>query len=313
MNMSKFLKRSREAAGLTQAKLAERMGVSTVAVQNWESGKSKISYDRYKDLSIVLNVPIDQFIKETIIDEEKARLDNWPEFLFSDYTNEIIDTLHLNMAQQDLFGLLYIYNTDFREYDSVSRGSYDEYLNNVPCGFIDRVGSIQFMNQADGLYKVLKHVSSSFLLKALKLNPDSEFNIRKLPKELICEFIDGGYKEAELYEDDFYSEDGSLRFDLNMRAAKILLPILEKTGPVHLTDGNWPNPIREDIPEELKDGILETLYISKEGFETGYRKKDYNGVVAYSLRDVTDYKNDKDRWIWEINDNGRKLMEWFKE
>ena len=65
-----------------------------------------------------------------------------------------MNTLHLNMAQQDLFGLLYIYNTDFREYDSVSRGSYDEYLNNVPYGFIDRVGSIQFMNQADGLYKV---------------------------------------------------------------------------------------------------------------------------------------------------------------
>lgn len=311
--MSKFLKRSREAAGLTQAKLAERMGVSTVAVQNWESGKSKISYDRYTDLSIVLNVPIDQLIKETIIDEEKARVDNWPDFLFSDYTNEIIDTLHLNMAQQDLFGLLHIYNTDFREYDFVSRGSYDEYLNNVPYGFIDRVGSIQFMNQADGLYKVLRHVSSSFLLKALKLNPDSEFNIRKLPKELICEFIDGGYKEAELYEDDFYSEDGSLRFDINMRAARIILPILEKTGPIHLTDGNWANPIREDIPVEVRDGILDTLCITKEAFKLGYRKEVYTGVIANNLQDVTDYNNKKDRWIWEINDNGRKLMEWFKE
>ena len=36
-------------------------------------------------------------------------------------------------------------------------------------------------------------------------------------------------------------------------------------------------------------------------------------MFAYSLQDVTNYKNKKDRWIWEINDNGRKLLEWFKE
>lgn len=34
--MSTFIKRSREAAGLTQAKLAEKMGVSTVAVETLE-------------------------------------------------------------------------------------------------------------------------------------------------------------------------------------------------------------------------------------------------------------------------------------
>lgn len=313
MKMSTFLKRTREAAGITQAELAEKMGVSIVAVQNWESGKTNISYKRYQDLAVILNIPVDKLIKETIIDEDKTRLDNWPDFLFDENTNELVDMLHLNMAQQDLFGLLYIYNTDFREYDISSRGSYDEYLNNVPYGFIDRVGSIQFMNQADGLYRVLRHVRTNFLLKALKLNPDSEFNVRKLPKNLICEFIDEGYIEVEPYDEDEYEDDGCLRFEINMRKARIMLPILEKTGPIHFTDGNWANPIREDIPEEVKDGILDSLYISKEGFETGYRKNEYTGVFAYNLQDVTDYKNKKDRWIWEINDNGRKLMEWFKE
>ena len=313
MKMSTFLKRSRESARITQAQLAEKMGVSTVAVQNWECGKTNISYGRYQDLAVILNIPVDKLIKETIIDEDKARFDNWPDFLFSKDTNELVDMLHLNMAQQDLFGLLYIYNTDFREYDYTSRGSFDEYLNNIPYGFIDRVGSIQFMNQADGLYRVLRHVRTGFLLKVLKLNPDSEFNVRKLPKNLICEFIDEGHIEVEPYDEDEYEDDGWLRFDINMRKAKIMLPVLEKTGPIHLTDGNWANPIREDIPEEVKEGILDSLYISKEAFETGYRKDEYNGVFAHNLQDVTDYKNKKDRWIWEINDNGRKLMEWFKE
>ena len=311
--MSTFLKRTREATGITQAELAEKMGVSIVAVQNWESGKTNISYKRYQDLAVILNIPVDKLIKETIIDEDKTRQDNWPDFLFSEYTNELVDMLHLNMAQQDLFGLLYIYNNDFRGEFEITRGSFDKYLNNIPYGFIDRVGSIQFMNQADGLYRVLRHVRTSFLLKVLKLNPDSEFNVRKLPKNLICEFIDEGYIEVEAYDGDEFEDDGCLRCDINMRAAKILLPVLEKTGPVHLTDGNWGNSIREDIPEEVSDAILESLCITKEAFKLGYLKERYTGVVAYNLKAVTDYKNKKDRWIWEINDNGRKLMEWFKE
>lgn len=313
MKMSTFLKRCREVAGLTQAQLAERMGVSTVAVQNWESGKTNISYERYLELSLILNIPVDRLIKETIIEVDKTRVDNWPDFLFSEYTNEVANMLHLNMAQQDMFGLLYIYNTEFREYDYISRESFDEYLNNIPYGFIDRVGSIQFMNQADGLYRVLRHVSTSFLLKVLKLNPDSEFNVRKMSKNLICEFIDEGYKEADVYDEEGYEEDGCLRFDIKMRRAKIMLPILEESGPIHFTDDNWANPIRDDIPEKVSDGILESLCITKEAFKMGYRKDEYTGMFAYSLQDVTNYKNKKDRWIWEINDNGRKLLEWFKE
>jgi Helix-turn-helix. len=313
MKMSTFLKRCREVAGLTQAQLAERMGVSTVAVQNWESGKTNISYERYPELSLILNIPVDRLIKETIIEVDKTRVDNWPDFLFSEYTNEVANMLHLNMAQQDMFGLLYIYNTEFREYDYISRESFDEYLNNIPYGFIDRVGSIQFMNQADGLYRVLRHVSTSFLLKVLKLNPDSEFNVRKMSKNLICEFIDEGYKEADVYDEEGYEEDGCLRFDIKMRRAKIMLPILEESGPIHFTDDNWANPIRDDIPEKVSDGILESLCITKEAFKMGYRKDEYTGMFAYSLQDVTNYKNKKDRWILEINDNGRKLLEWFKE
>ncbi len=47
--MSTFIKRCREEAGLTQAQLAEKMGVSVVAVQNWENGKTKV-YGRQKDV-----------------------------------------------------------------------------------------------------------------------------------------------------------------------------------------------------------------------------------------------------------------------
>ena len=91
--MSKFIKRCREEAGLTQAQLAEKMDVSVVAVQNWESGKTKINPDRYYDLSGILNVPVDDLIKEMLIEADKSRPYVWPAFLFDDDTNEIINTL----------------------------------------------------------------------------------------------------------------------------------------------------------------------------------------------------------------------------
>ena len=104
--MSTFIKKCREEAGLTQAQLAEKMDVSVVAVQNWEKGKTKIHLDRYMALATVFNVPVDKLIKEMLIEEDKLRPDRWPDFLFDEDINAIVNTLHLNLAQQDLFGLL---------------------------------------------------------------------------------------------------------------------------------------------------------------------------------------------------------------
>lgn len=128
--MSSFIKRKREEAGLTQADLAEKMEVSVASVQNWESGRSKIDQGKYMQLSEVLNVPVDQIIKEVLIeaDNERMHLDNWPSFLFDDETNEIIDTLHLNKAQQDLFGLLYIYDSRYVKKEQVDFDTLGEDL-----------------------------------------------------------------------------------------------------------------------------------------------------------------------------------------
>ena len=48
------------------------------------------------------------------------------------------------------------------------------------------------MNQAEGLYKVIRYVKTDFLMKVLKQNPEFEFNIKKLSRNQICEFIDEG-------------------------------------------------------------------------------------------------------------------------
>lgn len=319
--MSTFIKKCREEVGLTQAQLAEKMDVSVVSVQNWEKGKTKINLDRYMDLAAVFNVPVDKLIKEMLIEEDKLRPDRWPGFLFNEHTNAIIDTLHLNLAQQDLFGLLYIYGSEYLEKTHIDVDTFNEDLKRIPYGFIDRVGSIQFMNQADGLHRVIKYVQTDFLMKVLKQNPDVEFNVKKLSKNLICEFIDSGYKPVDVSSelDDGYEGEDGLCFRTFMEKARIMLPILEKLGSVHLTDGWWSHPIREDIPEEILTGYLSYCGYSRELFDEGYYKKEYNTInMILGLREVTNYKNvaskgKEEKWIWEINSKGRKLLDWFKE
>lgn len=318
MKMSKYIKRQRKIAGLTQEQLAEKMDVTPQAVQNWESGRTRIDWGKLSTLSEILNVPRERIVNELLIEEdnENKNLDNWPAFLFDDETNKIIDTLHLNLAQQDLFGLLYIYDSEYVKKEYLDYNTLEDDLKKIPYGFIDKVGSVQFMNQADGLHQVVKYVKADFLMRVLKLNPEVEFNIKRLSKNLICDFIDNGYKEVDDTDsfDERYEGDDAIYFRISMEKARIMLPLLKKYGAVHITDDRWSNPIREDIPDEILAGILEMCHFDPELFKRGYYKNTYNiSSVTYGLDEITEYYEDKNkRWLWEINEKGEKLLEWFQ-
>ena len=321
--MNTFIKKCREEAGLTQEKLAEKMKVSVVTVQNWEKGRQGIRTDKFRALAAVFNIPVDKLIKELVIEEDKTRSDNWPEFLFDEYTNSIIDTLHLNIAQQDLFGLLYIYGADYLDKEVIDYDTFDEDLRVVPYGFIEKVGSIQFMNQAEGLHEVVRYIKKDFLMKVLKQDPEAEFNIRKLPKELICEFIDNGYKPLDDTGRDIFADNLEdcdwLDFRINMNKASIILPILEKVGPVHMADGWNGHPVRDDIPEELLSAVLKMWGFDRKLFDKGYYEREYYLHRFYQdLYSVTESKNisekgQKECWMWSINEKGRKLIKWLNE
>ncbi|MDE7094244.1 MAG: hypothetical protein K2O52_04965, partial [Oscillospiraceae bacterium] len=169
-----------------------------------------------------------------------------------------------------------------------------EDLKRIPYEFISQFGSIQLLNIAEGLYHVLKYVKSEFLVKVLRLNPEQEFNVCTLPKELICEFIDTGYKkmdEADFDACGFYP----FQFHINMHKAQKLLPLLKEFS-VHLTDNWWSNPLRKDVPEQIC---------------TFGRN---SSQICWAVESVVDYHEDeKKRWILSLNDKGKKLLEWFLE
>ena len=299
-----FLKSARKNAGLSQEQLAEKMNVSLTAVQKWESGISKLRIDKINDLAYYFNIPAESILKEMLADTDNDRGGNFPDFLFDEDTNRIVSRLHLNLKQQELFGLLCVYKDDFGDWLNNDGADFD--LERLPYAFVKEVGSIQLMNLADGLKKVLYHIKKEFLLKVLRLYPEKEFDILKLPKPLICEFIDSGYYLGKGFEPDTVPEE-ELNFRINMRKAEKILPLLDKEGAVYLTDKLPDDPC-------VKDAVL-SKELPKEFYEA------YNGVkaeYAFQLTDVLETVtscevDETHRLCLKINEKGKMLCQWLKE
>ena len=225
-----YLKKLRAQAGLSQDKLAEKMGVSKNTIQNWESGKTNIKIKNITKLSRILNVPESEITAELSRSNDSQENNNWPDFLFDDdngQVNSVISSLHLNHEQQELFGLLYIYHAEYLEEEKYSHSTLENDLKLIPYQFIDKVGSINFLNISDKLQYVLSYVKSDFLIKVLKKDPDKEFDICRLSKDDICDFIDNGLKlfcDMGDWDDDDLLET-AIYFNYNMEKAKKILPI----------------------------------------------------------------------------------------
>lgn len=293
-----LIKNARNKAKLTQEEAATEIGVTTNSIQNWESGKTGIKEANLIKIGKLYGIPMDTLIKAKLKKQDKTRSDNWPEFLFDEYTNAIVRSLQLNSTQQELFSLLYLYGAKYLQKRRMDSSTLKEDLKIVPYEFINKVGNIQFLNIAEGLQKVLRYVQTDFLLKVLKLNPAEEFDVCRLSKLLICEFIDSGHKKPDEFEIDAYAFN-PLDFHINMHKARIVLPILEKSE-IHLTDGRWSNPLREDVPPKIAELGSNPL------------------MIRYGLEEVTDYYAVKepdtlDQWIWKINEKGKALLKWFND
>lgn len=61
-NFAANLKRLRMAKGLSQANMAERLGVSGPSISGWEKGRARPKEDRLSDLANLLGVPVSQLL-----------------------------------------------------------------------------------------------------------------------------------------------------------------------------------------------------------------------------------------------------------
>lgn len=301
MNMfGDYISRLRNYSKMTQEQLADKMEVSKTTIQNWESGRTKVKPAHLKRLAYLFNVPETSLIFELNRDNDSMRVDNFPYFLIEDDEElvGIIESLHLNLNQQELFGLICLFYPDvlidYVDYDSV----WDESLTKIPFDFICKVGSIQYMNLADGLRNLLKYVRPKFLLKVLKLYPEELFDVTRLSKDLIIEFLDTGHIPYYYEYDDAFGFD----FNINLEKASVVLPILEK-GCIHIADTDQiGSTLSSDVPQEIIDA---SLYPHNENCLVFH--------VLSGLSSVTTVREDKKGLYLEINDLGCRLLRWFQE
>lgn len=300
-----YISRLRNYSKMTQEQLAEKMEVSKTTIQNWESGRTKVKPTHLKRLAYLFNVPETSLISELNRENDSMREDNFPYFLFEedDELISIIHSLHLNLNQQELFGLICLYYPDILKDYADWETVFDEALTKIPYDFICKVGSIQYMNLADGLRNLLKYVQPEFLLKILKLYPEELFDVTRFSKDLVIEFLDNGHVPYTDYDID---NEFGFDFDIDMKKASIVLPILEK-GCIHLADGEQSGaPLSNDVPQEI--------------IEASWYPHDQECLALHvlnGLSSITTVRYDKSctpiRWYLEINDLGCRLLRWFRE
>ncbi len=305
--MSKFgdrIRSLRSYSKMTQEQLAEKMEVSRPTIQNWESGRTKVKPENIKKLAYLFNVPETDLLSELNRDNDFMRNDRFPYFLLEhdEQLIGIIKSLHLNLNQQELFGLICLYCQDSLQ-NMHQEAEFRRAMALIPHEFVFKVGSIQFTNLSDGLRNVLKYVKPDFLLKVLKLYPDELFDVTSFSKELIMEFLDSGHISY-----DEYDLDNTVGFDfcIDMKKASIVLPILEK-GAIHVSDGiKSGDRVCDDVPQEIIDA-------SRHPSDRQCLVLD----VVEGLSGITTIRYDKSttsiKCFLEINDRGRELLKWFRD
>lgn len=115
MKLGEFLRRSRIEAGLTQESMADKVGVSTTSVQNWE--KNTFPDPQYWPLiSQALSVDVTDIVAcmaETVVPpkEEKSRKTcPFPEFLFPEESLPHIKALRFTDEEMELLGMELVCN-----------------------------------------------------------------------------------------------------------------------------------------------------------------------------------------------------------
>ncbi len=62
--VGELIRRLRDAKGITQMELAERVGLSYQQIQKYEKGRSSISLSRLRQIAHALDVPISEFFEK---------------------------------------------------------------------------------------------------------------------------------------------------------------------------------------------------------------------------------------------------------
>lgn len=182
MTLYLFLKNARERCNMTQEALAEKIGVTSTTIQNWEK-KTLPDISHWPVIIEQLNISREEFLKHyentALPDEEEGNVSSFPDFLFPDNMVNRIKIMKLTADEQELLGLEELYsvtynmNEDYR-FKVTKTGS----LPTLPYEYVRRVGAFHIMNLSDSLHKKIDGYRD-YVIAQIKTNPEKPFDIFK--------------------------------------------------------------------------------------------------------------------------------------
>lgn len=268
MKLGEFLRQSRMAAGLTQEGMADKVGVSTTSVQNWEKNTVP-DYQYWPLISDALSVKatdIAVHIAETVVPpkEEKSRKTcSFPEFLFPEKSLSYIKALRFTNEEMELLGLELVYSSG-----NYSALSCNADLPALPYEYIRLKGPWNVLSIHEEITHKLSREYVPMVADWAKKHPGKSFDILDQTAEdylSFCKdirfaesFAYGGWPSKEcsqfdlIYNDlkyaDLYTDNyAALPAQVKEKFAEDILLECGKNG-----DSRWKNKTPEQIIDEWR-------------------------------------------------------------
>ena len=182
MTLYLFLKNARERCNMTQEALAEKIGVTSTTIQNWEK-KTLPDISHWPAILEQLNISRKEFLEHyentALPAEEEGNVSSFPDFLFPDNMVNQIKIMRLTADEQELLGLEELYSATYNmDGDYRFKVRKTGFSPTLPYEYVRRVGAFHIMNLSDSLHKKIGE-HRNYVIAQIKTNPEKLFDVFK--------------------------------------------------------------------------------------------------------------------------------------
>lgn len=339
MRFCEYMKKAREDARLTQECAAEKIGVSVTSIQNWEKNQIPSGKENLKKISEVYNVNHEEFwsyYSEEMLPRKNSKPKcDFPYFLFSEEEGKKIASLHLDVREQELLGLEYLYaqpniisgkvSTDDRFSGPCNLTSKMENpLSYIPYDYIKEHGSFNTIALYDSLNKKLGEYKDS-VVEYLKRHPNDIFDTNTIDSgelyeifqpdietviNILIDINESTDKKVRIFTEHFacpFNEYSVVKIEYEQDQVQYFLDNLKKHGDF--------DEVRQFVKENSKrtgtieGNIIEDNFYGIDTIDEAIKKiefkKWYGKYFKVSRDDINLY--------FSMTEEGEKLYKWYIE
>lgn len=329
MTLDLFLKNARERCNMTQEALAEKIGVTSTTIQNWEK-KTLPDISHWPAILEQLNISRKEFLEHyentALPDEEEGNVSSFPDFLFPDNMVNQIKMMRLTADEQELLGLEGLYSAthnmdEYHEFKTTETGS----LSILPYEYVRRVGAFHVMNLSDSLHKKIGGYRN-YVIAQIKMKPEKTFDIFKCSAVQLLHLCD----EIEV---DYYNGCRHHHYNWGTELRniiKLLECIADADNSLVIAEANnnhWTNNWKEydnysSFAESIESHSEQWMKIvekesenpdyleAKEKYEKDKRFYEEHASMMDHAPVPPEYHGTKNV---EMTERGQQLLAWYKE